>query len=211
MQPIRTESVSQQSAIAETTVQSSSTVENAASPESQSVVQLAAAEVVVQSLPASESATEAVAIATAVVPTTPVTESFARSKLVDTAVNDLSSQSRIRSEIKSPTLSAIIGNWSQGALVGKQAGETGNTVFASSRDGSTFALGMTEKHASASTIRYWLPHLAALEAIVSYNDTDAEAVLDIARHARVKQHTGQLEDVLNRVLHEEEDAFLLIQ
>ena len=213
LQAVPTESVSQ-SAITEAAVQSSSTVESAVIAESQSVMQSAVAEVVVQSSSVIEDATEEAAIATSTVSAMPLTESFAQSKPVDTAVNHLSIQSPTDSKTDSPALSVIVESWSQGALAGKQAGETRSTAFTSSRDEPPFAAGMTGKRASASAINKWLVHSAALQTIVSSpnrSGADAEGVLDVARHARAGKHASQLENALDRVLAEEEDTFLLIQ
>jgi hypothetical protein len=73
---------------------------------------------------------------------------------------------------------------------------------------------MAGKRASASAVKNWLVHSAALQMIVSspnLNGTHAEAVLDVARYTRAGKHASQLENVLDRILAEEDDAFLLIQ
>ena len=213
VQPITTDSASQESTVTESVAASSSTVESAVIAESQSAVQSAVAEVVVQSSPAVEDATQEALLATSTVSAMPLTESSAQSKPVDTAVNHLSIDSPTDSKTDSPTFSLIVASWSQGAFVGQQAGETRSTAFASSRDQPPFAPGMTGKRASASALNNWLTHSAALQTIVSHpnrNAADAEAVLDVARHARAGKHASQLENALDRVLAEDEDAFLLI-
>jgi hypothetical protein len=195
-------------------VQTSSTVEIAVIAESQSVAQPAAAGVVVQSSPAVENATEAAAISTSTVSATPLMESFALSKMIETVVNHISIDSPTDSNIDLPALFVIVESRSQGALTGKQAGETRNTAFTSSRDEPPILAGTARKFVSASAISNWLAHSAALQIMVSHpnrDGADAEAVLDVARHARAGKHTSQLENALDRILAEEEDAFLLIQ
>jgi hypothetical protein len=213
VQPITTESVSQ-SAVAEAAAASSSTVEIAVVAESQSVVESAVVDAIVESSPAVEDATREALLATSALSAMPLTESFAQSKPIDTAVNHVSIDSPTDSKADLPAFSEIVETWSQGALAWKQAGETRSTVFTSSRDEPPFAAGMTGKLASASALNNWLTHSAALQTMVSHpnrNGADAEAVLDVARHARAKKHASQLENALDRVLAEEEDAFLLFQ
>ena len=212
-QPISTESVSQ-TTLADAAVQSLSAVESAVSAEQQSGVEPAVVDAVAQSSPAAEDATEEAAIAAGIVPATPLTESFAQSKLVDTAFNHVSFDSPTDSKTYLPALSVIVESWSQGALAGKQAGETRSTAFTSSREEPPIASGMTGKRASASAINKRLVHSAALQTILSSSNrsgADAEEFLDIARHARAGKHASQLENALDRVLAEEEDTFLLIQ
>ncbi len=141
-------------------------------------------------------------------------ESFAQSKPVDTVVNHLPIHLPTDSKSDSPILSLIVESWSQGTLAGKQANETKNTASTSSSDESPFAVGTNGKRASVAAIDKWLVHSAALHTIVSSpnrSGADAEEVLDIARHARPGKHASQLENALDRILAEEEDAFLLIE
>jgi hypothetical protein len=140
------------------------------------------------------------------------TKSVAQSILIDTAVNHLSVQSSIHSRTDSPELFVVVEGRSCGALAGNQENATNRAVFRLSGNESSFAAGTTGRHAVAPAGNNWLAHSAALQTIVSHssrNGVDAEAVLDIARHAGVKKHAKELENALDSVLAEEEETCLL--
>jgi hypothetical protein len=181
--------------------------------ESQSVVQSVAAGIVVKYSSAVEDTAQEAAIVTNHVPVMPSTESFAQSKLVDTSVNLLSVQLPSGLNTDLPALSMIIESWSQGTMAGKQSEDIKSTVFTSFRDESSFTADTTGKRVSASAINKLLVHSRALQTIVlspNRNSTDAEAVLDVARHVHAWKHASQLEDALDRIM-AEEDTFLHIQ
>jgi hypothetical protein len=141
-------------------------------------------------------------------------ESVARLKPADAAVNRALIDSPTDAMTDSPALFAIAEILSQEIMVIKQAWETRITTLTSSRHEPLVAADMSDKRASASAVNNRLAHSAALQTIISNpnrsgNDTDA--VLDFVRHARAGKQASQLQTILDRILAEEEDAFLLIE
>jgi hypothetical protein len=153
---------------------------------------------------------------------------------IDASYNSLPQESPNNSVIESSQASVIVGNWSGGDTAAKSADEKKAADFTPLRENSLFTPVESGKRAAASAIDDWgtvpifvstkmglsplrhnrLAHSAALQTILtnpSRDAADAEALLDIARHARSAKHSAQLEKALDRVLADEDDAFLLIQ
>jgi hypothetical protein len=208
LHPVTTKAVSQ-SVVAEAVTECSSTIENAVVTESQSVVESATADAVVESSPLAEDATQKLSVAVSTARATLPVECIAMSETVDMAVSRPLVQSPTDSKVDSPASPVIVEGRSQCVLVWNHAVETNNTVFTSLPDELRLDVGMTGRRAaSASAIDNWLAHSVALRTMASYQHRtrpDAEVVSDIARHAHGGRHAAQFDRAVDGLL-DDEDA-----
>ena len=132
-------------------------------------------------------------------------------KLIDTAINRLLPQSPISSRIDLTALPRIFENWMENPLAEKQINNSKTSILTSLHEELPSHSGIIDKRVHTQAIFERQAHFAASKTIVRnlhWSETDAEADIDIIRHARAGKHARQFEKMIDTVLAEDEDAIL---
>jgi hypothetical protein len=133
---------------------------------------------------------------------------------IDTAINRLPSQSPIYSRLDPIVWHKIIEDELEQSLTTNNRNVTSNSILDSLGDELPSHVSKFAKHPGTTSINSRQAHIVALQTVVQkshWTDTEAEADFDIAQQVHTRKHSKQLENAIDEVLAEEEDAFLVEQ